>query len=309
MASTTRMNSTHGQRRRRARPGAGPEPDGAGPVGPAPSGPGSGGAAPAGTPPATTGVTGPGIGDGAVVGSWCSVIVVGWWLLHRSDSPPAAPELAGSAGEKPATEPAAGQGHRAAASRWPWPATPATGRSARAGLSDAAPSVRATALGALERLGGAATTADLGAALADPSADRSGDGPASWPPAHAGRAGGSAPWPTPTPRWWRWRPGRWASAASAAAVPALAALVRPGLGPRRPPVPRGGGGRARGHRGPGRARRRPRLPRRQAGRAAAGRGGPGRLRGSRGAEAGLRRCLEDRDWQVRQVAEDLLAPG
>jgi HEAT repeat protein len=25
------------------------------------------------------------------------------------------------------------------------------------------------------------------------------------------------------------------------------------------------------------------------------------------AEAALRRCLEDRDWQVRQVAEDLLA--
>jgi HEAT repeat protein len=24
-------------------------------------------------------------------------------------------------------------------------------------------------------------------------------------------------------------------------------------------------------------------------------------------EAALRRCLEDRDWQVRQVAEDLLA--
>lgn len=26
-------------------------------------------------------------------------------------------------------------------------------------------------------------------------------------------------------------------------------------------------------------------------------------------DAGLRRCLEDRDWQVRQVAEDLLADG
>ena len=25
------------------------------------------------------------------------------------------------------------------------------------------------------------------------------------------------------------------------------------------------------------------------------------------AEEGLRRCLEDRDWQVRQVAEELLA--
>jgi hypothetical protein len=24
-------------------------------------------------------------------------------------------------------------------------------------------------------------------------------------------------------------------------------------------------------------------------------------------EAALRRCLEDRDWQVRQVAEDLLS--
>jgi HEAT repeat protein len=26
-------------------------------------------------------------------------------------------------------------------------------------------------------------------------------------------------------------------------------------------------------------------------------------------DAALRRCLDDRDWQVRQVAEDLLAPG
>jgi hypothetical protein len=28
-----------------------------------------------------------------------------------------------------------------------------------------------------------------------------------------------------------------------------------------------------------------------------------------GVEAALRRCLDDRDWQVRQVAEDLLAEG
>ena len=46
-------------------------------------------------------------------------------------------------------------------------------------------------------------------------------------------------------------------------------------------------------------------PRGQAGRPATGGGGPGRLRGSR-RRAALRRCLDDRDWQVRQVAEDLL---
>jgi HEAT repeat protein len=27
------------------------------------------------------------------------------------------------------------------------------------------------------------------------------------------------------------------------------------------------------------------------------------------ADDGLRRCLEDRDWQVRQAAEELLADG
>ena len=55
-------------------------------------------------------------------------------------------------------------------------------------------------------------------------------------------------------------------------------------------------GLARGHRG---ARRQAGHPRRAAVALAAFDGPPPRRR--------LRRCLEDRDWQVRQVAEDLLA--
>ena len=164
--------------------------------------------------------------------------------------------------------------------------------------------MRATALGALDRLG-ALTDDDLAAALADPA------------PAvrrRAVRAGRrpSRRWPSPpllddadpsVVEMAAWALGE---RGERAAVPAL------------PPWPR----RASGHRDPlcreaavaalgaiGDPAACPRCSaaledkpaiRRRAAVALAAFDGPA-------VEAALRRCLEDRDWQVRQVAEDLLA--
>ena len=175
---------------------------------------------------------------------------------------------------------------------------------AREGLADAAPTVRATALGALDRLG-ALDGDELSAALGDPDPGRAAPGL---------RAGGHphrrAPSPAPSHdadpsvvEMAAWALGR---AEERAAVPALCRLAD----------------RGRGHETPCAGRRRwpPSGPsgtdaglpavlaalgdkpaiRRRAAVALAAFEGPE-------VEAALRRCLDDRDWQVRQVAEDLLA--
>jgi len=174
---------------------------------------------------------------------------------------------------------------------------------ARAALSDTSPSVRATALGALSRLG-VLTGDDLRAALADPS------------PAVRRRGcelAGARPEveiataleddDASVVEMAAWSLGEQGRSSS---VPALSALASAGAG-HADPLCREAAVAALGAIGDPSG-----LPavlsalddkpavRRRAAAALAAFTGPS-------VEAALRRCLEDRDWQVRQVAEDLLA--
>ncbi|HWE69064.1 MAG TPA: HEAT repeat domain-containing protein [Acidimicrobiales bacterium] len=178
-----------------------------------------------------------------------------------------------------------------------------TGELSRAGLSDPAPIVRVTALGALERRGKLAV-ADLAAALTDPE------------PSVRRRAcelAAGRPEPDLSPALDDRDPSvvemaAWAlgERGSSAAIPVLAAMASNGRG-HPDPLCREAAVAALGAIGDPAG-----LPavlqalddkpaiRRRAAVALAAFDGPE-------VEAALRRCLEDRDWQVRQVAEDLLA--
>jgi HEAT repeat protein len=176
---------------------------------------------------------------------------------------------------------------------------------ARAGLTDDAATVRATALGALARLG-ALADGDVTDALGDPA------------PEVRRRACELAP-RTPSVRiaaalddeddsvaeMAAWASGERRDRAS---VPALAAMATVGTGHPDPLCreaavaalgaigDRGGLAAVLGALGD-----KPAV-RRRAAAALAGFDDPA-------ADAALERCLEDRDWQVRQVAEDLLDAG
>ncbi|HEX3839578.1 MAG TPA: HEAT repeat domain-containing protein [Acidimicrobiales bacterium] len=177
------------------------------------------------------------------------------------------------------------------------------GEVARAGLGDPAPIVRITALGALDRLG-QLQLADLAAGLADPE------------PSVRRRAcelAAGRPGPDLIPFLDDRDPfvaemAAWAigERGSAAAVPALVTMAAQDSG-HPDPLGREAAVAALGAIGDPAG-----LPavlaaledkpaiRRRAAVALAAFDGPE-------VEAALRRCLEDRDWQVRQVAEDLLA--
>jgi HEAT repeat protein len=174
---------------------------------------------------------------------------------------------------------------------------------ARAGLSDPHPAVRATALGALERLGGL-EDADLVAALTDPDPSvrrRSCE-------LAAGRPGidvrsGLQDRDASVVEMTAWTLGEQGSSAPVAALAALAAPV----GGHPEPLCREAAVAALGAIGDpaGLAAVLAALDdkpaiRRRAAVALAAFEGPS-------VDAALRRCLDDRDWQVRQVAEDLLA--
>lgn len=174
---------------------------------------------------------------------------------------------------------------------------------ARAGLTDPAPAVRSTAIGALDRLA-ALDLAELTAALADedPSVRRRAYELAATRPALDVEAGLEDPDPTVV-EMAAWAAGEQASFSS---VPALAALSAPSTG-HREPLCREAAIAALGAIGDraGLAAVLAALDdkpaiRRRAAVALAAFDGPE-------VEAALRRCLDDRDWQVRQVAEDLLA--
>ncbi|HUY67463.1 MAG TPA: HEAT repeat domain-containing protein [Acidimicrobiales bacterium] len=173
----------------------------------------------------------------------------------------------------------------------------------RADLSDTSPSVRTTALGALSRLG-ALTDDDLRAALVDPSPAvrrRGCELAGAWPEVEIAAAleddDSSV---VEMAAWSLGEQGRHSS------VPALSALASAGAG-HTDPLCREAAVAALGAIGDPSG-----LPavlsalddkpavRRRAAVALAAFTGPS-------VEAALRRCLEDRDWQVRQVAEDLLA--
>jgi HEAT repeat protein len=174
---------------------------------------------------------------------------------------------------------------------------------ARSGLSEASPSVRATALGALDRLG-ALTGEDLLTALADPapSVRRRGSELAATRPEVAIAALLTDHDPSVV-EMTAWSLGE---RAEHAAVGALSALSSVDSG-HRDPLCREAAVAALGAIGDSAG-----LPavlaalddkpavRRRAAVALAAFDGPS-------VEAALRRCLDDRDWQVRQVAEDLLA--
>ena len=174
---------------------------------------------------------------------------------------------------------------------------------ARAGLSDPAPTVRATALGALERLGGL-DDADLAAGLADSELTvrrRSAELAASHPdvPVVALLA-------DPDPSVVEMTAWSLGERQESGAVGALVRLV-PAAAGHADPLCREAAVAALGAIGDPAG-----LPavlaalddkpaiRRRAAVALAAFEGPE-------VEAALRRCLDDRDWQVRQVAEDLLA--
>ncbi len=176
------------------------------------------------------------------------------------------------------------------------------GAAARAGLADEAGTVRATALGALDRLG-ALTDADLERALcdADPTVRRRAcELAASHPPVEVRGALGDRD--TTVAEMAAWAVGE---RGERAAVPALAQMASPAG--HADPLCREAAVAALGAIGDPEG-----LPavlaaladkpaiRRRAAVALAAFEGPE-------VEAALRRCLEDRDWQVRQVAEDLLA--
>ena len=96
------------------------------------------------------------------------------------------------------------------------------------------------------------------------------------------------------PRRTRATPGR--------SAPLAAAARRP----RRHPLPRGGGGRPRGHRRPGRGCRPCSPPSTTSPPSGAGRRWRWPPSTDPRSTPALRRCLADRDWQVRQAAEILL---
>jgi HEAT repeat protein len=174
---------------------------------------------------------------------------------------------------------------------------------ARSGLADESPSVRATALGALDRLG-ALSDHDLRLALLDPAAlvRRRGSELAATRPgvAIAGLLGDRDPAVVEMTAWSLGERGE------QAAVGALSALASSGSG-HPDPLCREAAVAAIGAIGDedglaaviGALDDKPAV-RRRAAVALAAFEGPA-------VEAALRRCLDDRDWQVRQVAEDLLA--
>jgi HEAT repeat protein len=174
---------------------------------------------------------------------------------------------------------------------------------ARAGLSDPSPSVRATALGALDRLG-ALTDHDLELALLDPAAPvrRRGSELAATRPgvAVAGLLDDGDPSVVEMTAW------SLGEREEHAAVDALAAMAAIGTG-HPDPLCREAAVAALGAIGDeaglaaviGALDDKPAVRRRAAVALAAFEGPQ--------VEVALNRCLDDRDWQVRQVAEDLLA--
>ncbi len=174
---------------------------------------------------------------------------------------------------------------------------------ARSGLADPAPSVRATALGALDRLG-ALTDDDLLASLVDPAPSvrrRAGELAATHPDVPiAALLDDGDPSVVEMSAWSLGERG------DRSAVGPLAALASAATG-HRDPLCREAAVAALGAIGDPAG-----LPavlaalddkpavRRRAAVALAAFEGPS-------VDAALHRCLEDRDWQVRQVAEDLLA--
>ncbi len=147
----------------------------------------------------------------------CRVVVVlghsGGVVAPEPLDPPAAQRRSGDAAMKPATEPDRCHrthrrpGHRSAAPGGPG-RPPGTSGRARRGLADSAPSVRATALGALSGSAPSPTTSCRQRWPTRPP--RSAAGPASWRPADPVWRS-PACWRTPIRRWWRWPPGRWGS--------------------------------------------------------------------------------------------------
>ena len=133
---------------------------------------------------------------------------------------------------------------------------------ARRLLADPEPAVRATALGALQRLGELRAD-ELAAALADAVAGGAGPGAPRWrppgratpPPSLVALLADADPAVVEVAAWavGERRPAR--------AGRRSTSLVAHGHRPRRRPVPRGGGGRAGRHRRPGRAGRHPRRHR------------------------------------------------
>jgi len=174
---------------------------------------------------------------------------------------------------------------------------------ARSGLSDDAPSVRATALGALSRLG-SLTEDDLRSAMCDeaPLVRRRGFELAARLP-DVDISHGLDDVDSSVVEMVAWALGE---RGETSAVPALAALVPASTG-HRDPLCRESAVAALGAIGDpaglpavlGALDDKPAI-RRRAAVALAAFVGPE-------VQAALHRCLEDRDWQVRQVAEDLLA--
>ena len=174
---------------------------------------------------------------------------------------------------------------------------------ARAALSDDAPSVRTTALGALDRLH-RLTDADRRAALADPHpAVRRRAAELSAGATKVDIADGLHDSDPSVVEMTAWALGERGDPGS---VPALSALASAGSG-HADPLCRESAVAALGAIGDptglpaviGALDDKPAIRRRAAAALAAFEGPE--------VEAALNRCLEDRDWQVRQVAEDLLA--
>ena len=175
--------------------------------------------------------------------------------------------------------------------------------SARSGLNDPDSSVRATALGALARLG-ALSDDDVGASLVDPAPAvrrRGCELAAARPPvAVAALLDDTEP---SVVEMAAWSVGERGERAAVEALSRLASLTKG----HRDPLCRESAVAALGAIGDpgglpavlGALDDKPAV-RRRAAVALAAFDGPA-------AESALRRCLDDRDWQVRQVAEDLLA--
>jgi HEAT repeat protein len=235
-------------------------------------------------------------------------------VTPESSNPRRPPEPAGDSGKQPATEPGVGRvtdesvtDETVAERRRLVALAGHVGDrpSAAGGLSDPAPSVRATALGALERIG-VLEDDDLVRALADPEASvrRRAIELAIAHPAVPIRAAldDSDPSVVEVAAYTLGERGE------RPAVPALAALV-PAESGHADPLCREAAVAALGAIGDpaglsavlGALEDKPAVRRRAAVALAAFEGPE--------VEAGLRRCLDDRDWQVRQVAEDLLSPG